>query len=145
MFCEVIPLRSQGLRLRPDEWPEPSRGLLRMSHMSHDQCAARRTVRRVDLLGEWVSHPLTLMLLFEPEFVDVVGDGFLLRGHVIDASSGRSYEYEQLWLVRPCSSPKAPPLPRFDVGKWMKKLPVEERTGKEPSVSDQWHKTHFKT
>lgn len=145
MLCEVIPLRSKGLRLRPDEWPEPSRGLLRIQHMSYEHCSARRTLRRVDLLGEWVSHPLTLMNLFEPEFVDVVGDGFLLRGHVIDASSGRSYEYEQLWLVRPCSDPNAQPLPRFDARKWMKKLPVEERTGNEPSVSEQWHKTHVRT
>ncbi|MBV7541019.1 hypothetical protein [Acidovorax sp. sic0104] len=110
--------------------------------MSYEDCSARRTVRRVDLLGEWVSHPITLLILFEPDFVDVVGDGFLLRGHVIDSASGRSYEHEQLWLVRPCPDPKAPPLAKFDARKWMKRLPVEERNGNETSVSEQWHKTH---
>ena len=112
-----------------------------MSHMSYEHCAARRAVRRVELLGEWVSHPITLLILFEPDFVDVVGDGFLLRGHVVNSTQDRTYEHEQMWLVRPCSGPTAPPLPRFDPSKWVKKLPVEDRTGNEPSVSEQWHKT----
>lgn len=112
--------------------------------MSYADCSAKRTLRRAELMGEWVSHPLTLMLLFDPEFVDVVGDGFLLRGYVISNQEGRQYEHLQLWLVRPLSGPEAPALHPFDAGKWMKKLPVEERTGKEPSVSEQWHKTHVK-
>lgn len=144
MFCEVIPLRSAGLRLHPTEWPEPARGLLRVCHMSYADCSAKRTLRRAELMGEWVSHPITSMLLFDPEFVDVVGDGFLLRGYVISNQEGRQYEHLQLWLVRPLSGPEAPALPRFDARKWMKKLPVEERTGNEPSVSEQWHKTHVK-
>jgi hypothetical protein len=145
MFCEVTPLRAAGLRLRPAEWPEPARGLLKMHHMSYADCAARRTTRRLDLLGEWVSHPICLLHLFEPEFVDVVGDGMLLRGHVIESRDSRTYEHEQLWLVRPRSSAEEPPLPRFDPSKWMKKLPVEERTGKEPSISEEWHKRHVRT
>lgn len=144
VFCEVIPLRSAGLRLRPDEWPEPARGLLRVAHMSAEDCSARRTMRRAELLGEWVSHPLTLLLLFEPEFVDVVGDGFLLRGYVIEVHEDRQREHLQLWLVRPSSGPEAPALPRFDARRWMKKLPVEERTGNEPSMSEQWHKAHVR-
>ncbi|WP_431152552.1 hypothetical protein [Acidovorax facilis] len=112
--------------------------------MSYADCSARRTLRRAELMGEWVSHPITSMLLFDPEFVDVVGDGFLLRGYVISTQEGRQYEHLQLWLVRPLSGPEAPALPRFDARKWMKKLPVEERTGNEPSVSEQWHKTHVK-
>lgn len=144
MFCEVITLRASGMRLRPAEWPEPARGLLKMHHMSYADCAARRTLRRLDLLGEWVSHPICLLHLFEPELVDLVGDGMLLRGHVIETRNGRTCEHEQLWLVRPRSSAEGPPLPRFDPSKWMRKLPVEDRTGNEPSVSEQWHKTHVK-
>lgn len=38
-------------------------------------------------------------------------------------------------------------LPPFDARRWMnaKKLPVEERTGNEPSVSEQLLKKHGKT
>lgn len=112
--------------------------------MSHEQCSARRTLRRAELMGEWVTHPIALLLLFDPEFVDVVSDGFLLRGYVISSHEGRQYEHLQLWLVRPCIDPNGPALPRFDARKWTKKLPVEERTGNEPSVSEQWHRTHAK-
>ena len=31
MFCEVIELRKNGLRLRPEEWPAPVAGHLRMA------------------------------------------------------------------------------------------------------------------
>jgi hypothetical protein len=104
----------------------------------------RRTLRRLDLLDEWVSHPICLMHLFEPEFVDVVGDGMLMRGHVIQSRDGRTHEHEQLWLVRPRSSAKGPPLPRFDPGKWVRRLPVEESTGRERSISEQWHERHVR-
>jgi len=83
----------------------------------------------------------------DPDFVDVVGDGFLLRGlQTCCADDGRAYDHEQLWLVRPCASDEGPMLPRFDATRWLKakRLPVEERTGKELSVSEQWHKTHIK-
>lgn len=132
------------MRLRPDEWPEPVSGMLRVQHMSYAECAARRTLRRLDLLGEWVSHPICLMHLFEPEFVDVVGDGMLMRGHVIQSRDGRTHEHEQLWLVRPRSSAKGPPLPRFDPSKWVRRLPVEESTGQERSISEQWHERHVR-
>lgn len=130
------------MRLRPTEWPEAVRGQLRVHHMSHADCAALRTVRRLDLLGEWVSHPIMLLHLFEPDFVDVVGDGFLLRGHVIESRDGRSFEHEQLWLVRAREHIEGPPLPKFDARRWLKKIPVETSTGNELSVSEQWHKTH---
>lgn len=96
-------------------------------------------------MGEWVSHPTSILLMFDPEFVDVVGDGFLLRGHVIEAMDGRQHEHLQLWLVRPCGKADDPPLARFDARKWIKNLPVEERTGKEKSVSEQWLKNQKTT
>lgn len=133
------------MRLRPDEWPEPLRGRLDISHMPASICSARRTLREVRLLGEWVSHPVSILLMFDPEFVDVVGDGFLLRGHVIESHGGRQYEHEQLWLVRPSGEPNGPALARFDARKWMKKLPTEESSGRETSVSEQRLKNHAKT
>lgn len=112
--------------------------------MPYSVCADRRTLREVRLMGSWVSAPMCMLMMFDPEFVDVVGDGFLLRGHQLCAAEGRAYDHEQLWLVRPCHSIEGPMLPPFDARRWMKKLPVEERTGNEPSVSEQWHKTHAK-
>jgi hypothetical protein len=141
VFCEVIPLRSSGLRLRPDEWPAPARGRLEISHMPASICAARRTLREVRLLGEWVSHPMVTLLMFDPEFVDVVGDGFLLRGHVIEVQDGRQYEHEQLWLVRPSAGPDVA-LPAFDAARWARSMPIGGAGGNGPSVSERWHEAN---
>lgn len=102
-------------------------------------------MREAVLEGEWVTLPIPLCHLFDPEFVDVVGDGFLLRGHVVNSREGRQYEHDQIWLVRPWPDPKGPPLPRFDPSKWMRKMPVDETTGNEKSVSEQWHKKHVRS
>ncbi|HTH08084.1 MAG TPA: hypothetical protein VMA55_00820 [Acidovorax sp.] len=117
-----------------------------MSHMPYSICAARRTLREVQLVGRWVSTPRVILMMFDPEFVDVVGDGFLLRGRQTRSEAdGRAYDHEQLWLVRPCQSDQGPWLLPFDARRWLKKMPVEESTGNEPSVSELWHKTHIKT
>ena len=141
MFCEITPLRKDGLRLRPDEWPAPVRGVLRVDQREAPTTSARRAQREVKVMGEWVSAPLTLAFMFDPEFVDVVGDGFLLRGYVITTTAGRCYEHQQLWLVRPCPA-DGPPPPPFDARPWSKRLPVEERTGQEPTGSEQWLAQH---
>lgn len=142
MFCEVITLRKDGLRLRPDEWPEPVRGLLRIDQREASTNASRRTMREVKVMGEWVTTPMTLIFMFDPELIDTVGDGFLLRGHVVNSSSGRCHEHQQLWLVRPRTSGDGPPLPPFDARPWLKRLPVDESTGKERSASEQWLDAH---
>ncbi|CAN7347579.1 hypothetical protein LJR074_001991 [Acidovorax sp. LjRoot74] len=104
-------------------------------------CAARRTLREVRLLGEWVSHPMVTLLMFDPEFVDVVGDGFLLRGHVIEVEDGRQYEHEQLWLVRPSVEPNVA-LPGFDLSRWASSLPTGGVAKAGPTVSERWHEQH---
>lgn len=141
MFCEVITLRKDGLRLRPEEWPAPVRGVLQVDQREARTTSARRAQREVTVMGEWVSAPKPLAFMFDPEFVDVVGDGFLLRGYVITPADGRCYEHQQLWLVRPCPA-GGPPLPPFDTQPWSKRLPVEERTGREPTGSEQWLVQH---
>lgn len=141
VFCEVITLRKDGLRLRPEEWPAPLRGKLQVKQQEGRALAARRSLREVQLVGEWVIAPMVLAFMFEPEFIDVVGDGFLLRGNVIQSVEGRCYEHQQLWLVRPTSE-SDPPLPPFDARPFRKNLPIEERSGNEPSTSEQWLAAH---
>lgn len=99
-------------------------------------------MREVSVMGEWVTTPMTLIFMFDPELIDIVGDGFLLRGHVINSLSGRCYEHEQLWLVRPCVSGDGPPLPPFDARPWLKRLPVDETTVRERGASEQWLGAH---
>lgn len=142
MFCEVITLRKDGMRLRPEEWPEPERGRLVMGHMPATICADRRTVREVSLMGRWVSTARCILRLFDADFVDVVGDGFLLRGHILNVVEKRVFVHEQIWLVRPCQTEDGPPLPRFDVRPFLKKLPIEDRADNEPSVSERWREAH---
>lgn len=113
--------------------------------MPYPVCAQRRTLREVKLMGTWVSPPMCLLIMFDPEFVDVVGDGFLLRGHEVCSTDGRAYDHEQIWLVRPCLGEEGPMLPPFDASRWMKKMPMEEATGNASSVSQRWHETHVKT
>lgn len=138
VFCEVTTLRKDGLRLRPDEWPEPVRGLLRVEQRDARYTSARRAQREIKVMGEWVTAPITLLFMFDPEFVEVAGDGFLLRGYVISGAAGRSYEHQQLWLVRPRPSGDGAPLPRFDPAPWIKQLPVDEQTGTESTSSERW-------
>lgn len=130
------------MRLRPDEWPAPERGRLTVTYMAADICAVRRTLREANLMTHWVTTPLCRLKLFEPEFIDVVGDGFLLRGHTIRTLDQRVHEHEQIWLVRPRTAEEGPPLPRFDPRPWLKKLPIEERSGREKSTSEQWLDQH---
>lgn len=89
------------MRLWPDDWPAPVRGVLRVEQREARDSSARRTTREIKVMGEWVTAPMTLIFMFDPEFVEVVGDGFLLRGNVISGKDGRGYEHQQLWLVRP--------------------------------------------
>lgn len=58
----------------------------------------------------------------DPVIVDVVGDGMLLRGTILHMVDNRTYEHEQMWLLRPAAE-DGPPLPAFDARPWIKQLP----------------------
>lgn len=92
------------------------------------------------LLGSWVTHPVTLLQIFDPELIDIVGDGFLWRGWVIRTIDGRAHENMQLWLVRPCADIDGPPLPPFKLDTL--KVPVDTTTGAEQSTSERWLAQH---
>lgn len=52
MFCEVIELRNNGLRLRPEEWPAPVAGQLRMAQWDSKHTSYHRAIRKlVDVVG----------------------------------------------------------------------------------------------
>lgn len=143
MFCEIITLRDNGLRLRSTEWPAPIRGRLKFVQLGGQAMAARRSQRVAELMTEWGTTSVPSLHLFDPELVDVAGDALLLRGYVIKADANlRATEYQQLWLTRPCMTLDSPPLPAFDPSQWVRQLPVEESTGKECSISEKWLAAH---
>ena len=62
--------------------------------------------------------------LADAQLVDVVGDAQLLRGDVLHSDDGRIHEHAQLWLLRARQDMDGPPLPPFDLGPWIKRLPA---------------------
>lgn len=143
MFCEITTLRDNGIRLRPDEWPAPTRGRLTLTQLPGRSMAARRSQRVAELITHWGTTPVPTLQLFDPELVDVAGDALLLRGYVIKSQPGdRAAEHVQLWLARPCMALDSPPLPAFDASKWVRQLPIEERTGNEQTTSERWLAEH---
>ena len=104
MFCHVIQLRREGLRLRQEEWPEPVQGDLTMECRDARDNNFRRTIRqavvyvRVGVAQRRVGH----MHLFDPVMLHTVDDGFILRGIQLRSEATeagrRVYEHEQMWL-----------------------------------------------
>lgn len=124
MLCELIELRRDGLRLRPDEWPAPLVGDLQMDYSDGRQNNSRRTLRRLTL---WQSDGGNTrrpgVPLIDPELIDVLGDALLFRGHMLAVQDTRIYEHEQLWLVRPRAARTGPHLPPFDPLRWAQRMP----------------------
>lgn len=123
VFCEITELRKNGLRLRPDEWPLPEAGQLRMDYWTGDKNNYRRTLRQAGLWRPVGVNWRLALTLADPDWIDVVGDALLMRGVVLQIDSGRIYEHEQLWLVRGRIDLTGPVLPRFDPTPWISRLP----------------------
>jgi hypothetical protein len=124
MFCEVIELRKNGLRLRPEEWPAPVAGQLQMAQWDSKHTSYHRTIRRLVLWVPWGTQIVPGPWLGDAQLVDVVGDAQLLRGDVLHSEDGRIHEHAQLWLLRARQDMDGPPLPPFDPGPWIKRLPA---------------------
>lgn len=122
MFCEVITLRKNGLRLRPDEWPEPIAGRLYLEYWQGSTNNHRRCIRSLDLLARRGSIDVPALRMADAELVDIAGDGMLLRGVELRADGGRVHEHVQMWLVRPRHE-KGTALPPFDAKPWVSRLP----------------------
>ena len=123
MFCEVIELRKNGLRLRPEEWPAPVAGHLRMAQWDSSHTSYHRAIRKLVLWVPWGTSMVPGPWLGDAQLVDVVGDAQLLRGDVLHSEDGRIHEFVQLWLLRPRHDQHGPALPKFDPSPWMKRLP----------------------
>jgi hypothetical protein len=100
--CAVITLRRDGVRIKPSEWPLAVVGSL--------VSARTPKMTRVDLWANLdTAGQRIMMTLFEPRFVDVVDEGFVLSGHemrtmAIDGED-RMVESRQLWMVSPIAEP----------------------------------------
>lgn len=123
MFCEVIELRKNGLRLRPEEWPAPVAGHLRMAQWDSSHTSYHRAIRKLVLRVPWGTSMVPGPWLGDAQLVDVVGDAQLLRGDVLHSEDGRIHEHAQLWLLRARQDMDGPPLPPFDIDPWVKRLP----------------------
>ena len=137
MFCEIIETRREGLRLRPDEWPAPIVGDLRMVYVDGRANNSRRTIRQATQWVSWGTQMVPGPRIIDPQWIDVFGDAMVMRGTQLHVLDGRIYEADQLWIVRPRLSMDGPALPTFDC-QWGQQLPHPEIAQQSESVSEQW-------
>ena len=123
MFSEVIELRKNGLRLRPEEWPAPVAGHLRMAQWDSSHTSYHRAIRKLVVWVPWGTSIVLGPSLADAQLVDVVGDAQLIRGDVLHSEDGRIHEHAQLWLLRARQDMTGAPLPPFDLSPWIKQLP----------------------
>ena len=69
---EIIELRRNGMRLRPEEWPEPMVGCLRMHYWDGKRNSSRRTLRQLTLYGSWGTTVRPVSTLTDPQLIDVL-------------------------------------------------------------------------
>ncbi|ABM32229.1 hypothetical protein QRO08_16545 [Paracidovorax citrulli] len=141
LYVELTELRRSGMRLRPEEWPAPVDGELRMYYWDGRRNSSRRTLREVTLWGYWGTTEQPIRRMTDPLLIDILGDAMLLQGQVLGSVEGRLYEHFQLWLVRP-KRHGAPPLPPFDHAAWAGSLPQVPPPREDRSVSEKWLQAH---
>ncbi|MDZ4282833.1 MAG: hypothetical protein U1C04_18965 [Hydrogenophaga sp.] len=119
MFCEVIPLRREGERLRPAAWPPMEFGELRMVLWGEREGALQRKCNVANLMQKaGITMQRVALVLIEPRVTHVLADGMVWAGTELHRDgSGTIVEVEQAWLVRPRA--EGPPLPPFDWRQWM--------------------------
>lgn len=123
MFCEIITLRDNGRRLRPEEWPAPVAGQLRLISSDQRHNNLCRTLRSLTHYQPWGTQMVPRLHLTDPVLLDVVGDAMLFRGVITRVEGSDVWEHEQLWLVRPRAGIDGPPLPPFDPRPFIKRVP----------------------
>jgi len=117
VFCQIIQLRLDGLRLRQDAWPAPVAGRLDMECVSAEHTNFRRTLRQATLSTQvganqrWVKQ----LFLFDPVLLHINDEGLVLRGIQLKRTDAGIYEQEQMWLcltsTQPAPSRFLPDLP----------------------------------
>ncbi|WP_374005834.1 hypothetical protein [Delftia lacustris] len=137
VFCEVIQLRRDGLRLAPKDWPSPVAGDLRMVYWDGQRNSLRRTLREYSLWVKEGTQMIPRLRLIDPIPVDVLGDAMLWRGMSSVYAQQGMCEFEQLWLLRPRFELDGPPLPHFDAEKFAPQLPEIVPPREQVKVSSQ--------
>jgi len=119
VFCEVIPLRREGKRLRPAAWPAMEFGELRIVVWGEGEGTLQRRCSVANLMQKaGITMQRVALVLIEPKVTHVLTDGMVWAGTELHRDgTGTIVEVEQAWLVRPRG--EGPPLPPFDWRQWM--------------------------
>lgn len=117
MFYEVITLRRNEQRLRPEEWPAPEFGRITMATWRPGRTSLNRTTRVATLYQPAGLMPRPVMILIEPKVTHLPLDGEVWLGTQLQTTDDGVREIEQAWLVRPRGK-DAQPLPPFDLKRW---------------------------
>lgn len=138
VFYEVIALRSNAQRLRPEDWPAPEFGRISMSTWRPGKTSLARTARVATLYQPAGLMQRPVMILIDPKITHLPLDGEVWLGTQLRTSDRGVEEVEQAWLVRPRGK-DSQPLPPFDLRAWraMNRTPVEPE---EDAVGKGWLK-----
>lgn len=123
MYCEVISTRSFGRRLRPEEWPRATQGVLQMTQPNAMRGPLQGVARRLALMHPNKAEEF-ICCLFDPVLVDVVPDGLVFRGHEFHPVGSDVQDHVQVWVVRPSRPGRS--LAPLDVSAWRDRLPQME-------------------
>ena len=125
MFYEVIPLRRNEQRLRPEEWPAPEFGRISMAIWRPGRTSLTRTARVATLYQPAGLMERSVMILIDPKITHLPLDGEVWLGTQLQTAASGIEEIEQAWLVRPRRK-DGQPLPPFDVKAWkaMNRVPA---------------------
>jgi hypothetical protein len=138
VFYEVIPLRSGARKLRPEEWPEPEFGQISMATWKPGETSLARTARVATLYTNVGMMRRPALVLIEPRVTYLPMDGQVWEGTQLATTDEGMKEIPQAWLVRPTTK-DSPPLPPFDVERWMKTRRAA-RDMPQPPVGKGWIK-----
>ncbi len=85
--------------------------------------SSRRTLKEVTLWQWWGTTPTPTIRLSDPDWLDVLGDAWLVCGAAIHSHERRIHDVQQYWILRPRQSVDGPLLPPFNFRPWLRKLP----------------------
>lgn len=117
VFYEVIQLRRNAERLRPEDWPDPEFGRISMAIWRPGETSLTRTARVATLYQPAGLMQRPSMNLIDPKITHLPLDGEVWLGTQLKNTDQGVVEVEQAWLVRPTKK-DSPPLPPFDVERW---------------------------
>ncbi len=138
VFYEVIFLRRNRERLRPQDWPAPEFGRISMAIWRPGEMSLTRTARVATLYQPAGLTERPAMNLIDPKITHLPLDAEVWLGTQLQTTDRGVEELEQAWLVRPRRKHDQP-LPPFDLKAW-KAMNRKPRETDENSVGKGWIK-----